>query len=44
MPGEGTDEGLVRKQEADYTEAVDDALPKAVAAATVAPPLALLLF
>ena len=31
----GDDDGTIRKQEEDYTTQVDDALPKAVAAATV---------
>ena len=32
---EAADDGKVRKQEEDYTKDVDDALPKAVAQATV---------
>ena len=40
---ENTDDGTLRKQEADYTAEVDEALPKAVAMASVcAHPLTLL--
>ena len=34
---EAPSDGKVRKQEEDYTKEVDDALPKAVAQATVRP-------